>query len=45
MRRCPIRGTVSCGGLEIITNDQEAAPYWQSMMVMSGVTGTARYVP
>ena len=32
-------------GLEIITNDPEAAPYWQSMMVMSGVTGTARYVP
>lgn len=32
-------------GFEIITNDQRSAPYWQSMMAMSGVTGTARYVP
>lgn len=32
-------------GFEIITNDEPAAPYWQSMMAMSGVTGTARYVP
>ncbi|MFM9368169.1 restriction endonuclease fold toxin-2 domain-containing protein [Streptomyces sp. Da 82-17] len=32
-------------GFEIITNDEEAAPYWQSMMAMSGVEGTARYVP
>lgn len=32
-------------GLEIITNDQDGASYWQSMMAMSGVTGTARYVP
>ena len=32
-------------GFEIITNDPDAAPYWQSMMAMSGVTGTARYVP
>ncbi|MEU0394520.1 restriction endonuclease fold toxin-2 domain-containing protein [Streptomyces sp. NPDC006208] len=32
-------------GVEIITNDKRSAPYWQSMMAMSGVTGTARYVP
>ncbi|MER7660089.1 restriction endonuclease fold toxin-2 domain-containing protein [Streptomyces sp. NPDC096193] len=32
-------------GFEIITNDKRSAPYWQSMMAMSGVTGTARYVP
>ena len=32
-------------GFEIITNDADTAPYWQSMMAMSGVQGTARYVP
>ncbi|MFH8984438.1 restriction endonuclease fold toxin-2 domain-containing protein [Streptomyces varsoviensis] len=32
-------------GFEIITNDKESAPYWQSMMLMTGVKGTARYVP
>ncbi|GHJ35458.1 restriction endonuclease fold toxin-2 domain-containing protein [Streptomyces sp. TS71-3] len=32
-------------GFEVITNDPDSAPYWQSMMAMSGVTGTARYVP
>ncbi|MFC9534305.1 restriction endonuclease fold toxin-2 domain-containing protein [Streptomyces sp. NPDC056975] len=32
-------------GFEIITNDKPAAPYWQSMMAMSGVNGNARYVP
>ena len=32
-------------GFEIITNDPDGAPYWQSMMAMGGVTGTARYVP
>ncbi|MEU9593882.1 restriction endonuclease fold toxin-2 domain-containing protein [Streptomyces sp. NPDC048193] len=32
-------------GFEIVTNDKRAAPYWQSMMAMSGVNGTARYVP
>ncbi|WDM10217.1 hypothetical protein J3S85_00860 [Streptomyces lavenduligriseus] len=32
-------------GFEIITNDQQAVPYWESMMAMSGVKGSARYVP
>ncbi|MFE3186601.1 restriction endonuclease fold toxin-2 domain-containing protein [Streptomyces violascens] len=32
-------------GMEIVTNDRSAAGYWQSMMAMNGVTGTARYVP
>ncbi len=32
-------------GFEIITNDQQSVPYWQSMMAMSGVNGNARYVP
>ncbi|MEU7159792.1 restriction endonuclease fold toxin-2 domain-containing protein [Streptomyces chrestomyceticus] len=32
-------------GLEIITNDRESSAYWQSMMAMSGVKGTTRYVP
>lgn len=32
-------------GFEIATNDPDAAPYWQSMMAMTGVQGTARYVP
>ncbi|MFF3322500.1 restriction endonuclease fold toxin-2 domain-containing protein [Streptomyces sp. NPDC002889] len=32
-------------GFEIITNDKRSAPYWQSMMAMSGgITGTARYM-
>lgn len=32
-------------GLEIVTNDTDSAGYWQSMMAMNGVNGTARYVP
>ncbi|MFF0163848.1 restriction endonuclease fold toxin-2 domain-containing protein [Streptomyces sp. NPDC005263] len=32
-------------GLEIVTNGKDGAPYWESMMAMNGVTGTARYVP
>ncbi|MGW5202900.1 restriction endonuclease fold toxin-2 domain-containing protein [Streptomyces spiralis] len=32
-------------GFEIITNDKQAVPYWESMMAMSGVNGSARYVP
>lgn len=32
-------------GARILTNDKPAAPYWQSMMAMSGVNGHARYVP
>ncbi|MEU1376858.1 restriction endonuclease fold toxin-2 domain-containing protein [Streptomyces triculaminicus] len=32
-------------GLEIVTNDKNATAYWQSMMLMSGVNGTARYIP
>ncbi|MFF9153300.1 restriction endonuclease fold toxin-2 domain-containing protein [Streptomyces sp. NPDC014846] len=31
-------------GFEIITNDQQSVPYWQSMMAMSGVNGSARYI-
>ncbi|MFF4406612.1 restriction endonuclease fold toxin-2 domain-containing protein [Streptomyces sp. NPDC001404] len=32
-------------GMEIVTNDKAATAYWQSMMLMTGVKGTARYVP
>ncbi|MEU2789970.1 restriction endonuclease fold toxin-2 domain-containing protein [Streptomyces sp. NPDC007100] len=32
-------------GLEIITNDRESPTYRQSMMAMSGVKVTTRYVP
>lgn len=32
-------------GMEIVTNDRNAAGYWQSMMAMNGLTGSARYVP
>ncbi|WP_078652822.1 restriction endonuclease fold toxin-2 domain-containing protein [Streptomyces sp. NRRL F-525] len=32
-------------GLEIVTNGKDSAPYWESMMAMNGVTGSARYVP
>ncbi|MEU4348992.1 restriction endonuclease fold toxin-2 domain-containing protein [Streptomyces sp. NPDC023838] len=32
-------------GLEIVTNDRSAVGYWQSMMAMNGVNGSARYVP
>ncbi|WP_228775510.1 restriction endonuclease fold toxin-2 domain-containing protein [Streptomyces sp. NRRL B-1677] len=32
-------------GLEIVTNDKDATAYWKSMMLMSGVKGTACYVP
>ncbi|MFD4140998.1 restriction endonuclease fold toxin-2 domain-containing protein [Streptomyces sp. NPDC058572] len=31
-------------GLEIITNDKEAAPYWQTVMALQQVPGSARYV-
>ncbi|MFE3187120.1 restriction endonuclease fold toxin-2 domain-containing protein [Streptomyces violascens] len=31
-------------GLEIVTNDQEAVPYWQTLMAMEQVKGSARYV-
>lgn len=30
-------------GLEIITNDKEAVPYWQALMAMEQVKGSARY--
>ncbi|MGH1553370.1 restriction endonuclease fold toxin-2 domain-containing protein [Streptomyces sp. L7] len=32
-------------GLEIVTNGKTNAAYWESMMAMNGVTGSARYVP
>ncbi len=32
-------------GLEIVTNDKKSTAYWQSMMLMTGVDGRARYVP
>ncbi|MFJ2391172.1 restriction endonuclease fold toxin-2 domain-containing protein [Streptomyces sp. NPDC087843] len=32
-------------GLEIVTNGQDNAVYWESMIAMNGVTGSARYVP
>jgi Restriction endonuclease fold toxin 2 len=32
-------------GLEIITNDNDAAAYWQTLMAAQGVKGTTRYVP
>lgn len=32
-------------GLEIVTNGTDNAAYWESMMAMTGVTGSARYVP
>ncbi|MFE1882326.1 restriction endonuclease fold toxin-2 domain-containing protein [Streptomyces diastatochromogenes] len=32
-------------GLEIVTNGKDNAAYWESMMAMNGVTGSARYVP
>ncbi|MFE9404692.1 restriction endonuclease fold toxin-2 domain-containing protein [Streptomyces sp. NPDC006530] len=32
-------------GMEIVTNDRNAAGYWQSMMAMNGLSGSARYVP
>ena len=32
-------------GLEIITNDQDSAAYWQTLMVEQKVKGSARYVP
>ncbi|MFF0572321.1 restriction endonuclease fold toxin-2 domain-containing protein [Streptomyces sp. NPDC004041] len=31
-------------GLEIVTNDKEAVPYWQTLMALQQVPGTARYV-
>ncbi|MET9953417.1 restriction endonuclease fold toxin-2 domain-containing protein [Streptomyces sp. NPDC006339] len=31
-------------GLEIVTNDKEAAAYWQTLMALQGVSGSARYV-
>ncbi|MFG3208074.1 restriction endonuclease fold toxin-2 domain-containing protein [Streptomyces sp. NPDC048192] len=32
-------------GLEIVTNGTDNAAYWESMMAMNGVSGSARYVP
>ncbi|MET7930767.1 restriction endonuclease fold toxin-2 domain-containing protein [Streptomyces sp. NPDC005349] len=32
-------------GLEIVTNDQDAATYWQTLMAQQGVKGTSHYVP
>ncbi|MEV8526133.1 restriction endonuclease fold toxin-2 domain-containing protein [Streptomyces sp. NPDC052000] len=32
-------------GMEIVTNDRNAAGYWQSMLAMNGLNGAARYVP
>ncbi|MFI2764809.1 restriction endonuclease fold toxin-2 domain-containing protein [Streptomyces echinatus] len=32
-------------GLEIITNDNDDAAYWQTLMAAQNVKGTARYVP
>ncbi|MEV4505121.1 restriction endonuclease fold toxin-2 domain-containing protein [Streptomyces klenkii] len=32
-------------GMEIVTNDKDATAYWNSMMRMVGVDGSARYVP
>ncbi|MEU6809781.1 restriction endonuclease fold toxin-2 domain-containing protein [Streptomyces sp. NPDC046831] len=32
-------------GLEIVTNGKESAAYWESMILMNGVNGSARYVP
>ncbi|SOE56814.1 Restriction endonuclease fold toxin 2 [Streptomyces sp. OV198] len=32
-------------GLEIVTNGKDNAAYWESMIAMNGVTGSARYVP
>ncbi|MEU7279562.1 restriction endonuclease fold toxin-2 domain-containing protein [Streptomyces sp. NPDC045431] len=31
-------------GLEIVTNDKEAAAYWQTLMALQQVSGSARYV-
>lgn len=32
-------------GFEVVTNGKTNAAYWESMMAMNGVTGSARYVP
>ena len=32
-------------GLGIITNDRDAAAYWQTLMAQQGVKGTSQYVP
>lgn len=32
-------------GLEIMTNDKDAAAYWQTLMAVQQVSGTSRYVP
>ncbi|MFJ2723862.1 restriction endonuclease fold toxin-2 domain-containing protein [Streptomyces collinus] len=32
-------------GLEIVTNGKDNAAYWESMIAMNGVSGSARYVP
>ncbi|MFG3345234.1 restriction endonuclease fold toxin-2 domain-containing protein [Streptomyces sp. NPDC048018] len=32
-------------GLEIVTNGKDGAASWQSMMAMTGTTGSTRYVP
>ncbi|MFF8379444.1 restriction endonuclease fold toxin-2 domain-containing protein [Streptomyces sp. NPDC015661] len=31
-------------GLEIVTSDKEAAAYWQTLMALQQLPGTARYV-
>ncbi|MFK8905444.1 restriction endonuclease fold toxin-2 domain-containing protein [Streptomyces sp. YS-3] len=42
--RQAIREHSELRGLEIITNDKEAVPYWQTLMAMEQVKGAARYV-
>ncbi|MGW1165615.1 restriction endonuclease fold toxin-2 domain-containing protein [Streptomyces sp. NPDC002550] len=32
-------------GLEVITNDNDSAAYWQTLMAANNVKGTSRYVP
>ncbi|MFE9532551.1 restriction endonuclease fold toxin-2 domain-containing protein [Streptomyces sp. NPDC006691] len=32
-------------GLSIVTNDKDAAAYWQTLMAQQGVKGTSQYVP
>ncbi|WP_256257224.1 restriction endonuclease fold toxin-2 domain-containing protein [Streptomyces sp. MUSC 14] len=32
-------------GLQIITNDNDVAAYWQTLMAAQEVKGTSRYVP
>ncbi|MFE1914782.1 restriction endonuclease fold toxin-2 domain-containing protein [Streptomyces anandii] len=32
-------------GLEVVTNDNDSAAYWQTLMAMQNVKGASRYVP